>query len=572
MHIIHDIGFEVAVNHNDQQVSWEQYYADFLKDKLLPRVENLCDDWSKKHPNTKCTIDSIDVNVEVDGLNLEELQKEIIQQINRQFISIQSDGSTNDGNIKAVLTRKMAAFDALRMYLSNGILPAEVPIKTFKEWLSTITEFNSTEKEALNTLFAESTDTIERMLSLLRNDYTAFSGLINTKQQITSQYVKLEASFFKQFLKAVCNGFHLEYTDENANIWYRTLETSNSVTQFSKTFLLLLAPKIQAEGKRLTNSNERYLSIAFLQAIVQYELGKVLTIPVSKIGTVVNDANSIKENEAKNNLATKKTSKTATSETEKTASEAKIRKDKTDHTVSKVEKSTDQEQHQTNEKVVGNNEKEVQQTTTEIASIQGKTTDVEENAAKNDSESSLAKAKTNANAKTKAKKGIEGEVGLTTEKSGLILLHPFLTTFLKGADLVTEANEIKNVDKACMLLHYLATETEEVTDVELPLEKILLGIPMETIIDYQIPLTDEDKALCDELLQAVLEHWVALKKSTINTLRDMFLKRDGHIIITDESIKLKVEHLAQDILLDKVPWNIHLFRLKWMEKMVHVEW
>jgi hypothetical protein len=564
MHTIHDIAFEIAVNHTDQQVSWEQYYADFLKNKLLPRVENLCDDWSKKHPNTKCTIDSIDINVEVDGLNLEELQQEIIQQINQQLISIQADGSTSDGNIKAVLTRKTSTFDALRMYLSDGILPAQVPIKTFKEWLSTITEFNSKEKETLNTLFAESTDTIERMLSLLRNDYTAFSALIDTKQQITSQYIKLEASFFKQFLKAVCNGFHLEYTDENANIWFRTLGTSSSVAQFSKTFLLLLAPKIQAEGKQLTNSNEHYLSIAFLQAIVQYEMGKVITIPVSKIGTVVNDANRTKENEAKNNLATEKASKTATPETEKTASEAEIRKDKTDQTVSKAEKSTNQEQHQADEKGVGKSKNKAQQAKTENTNIHGKTTDVVKDTASNDSESFLAKAKT--------KKGSIGEVALTTEKSGLILLHPFLTTFLKGADLVTETNEIKNVDKACMLLHYLATETEEVTDVELPLEKILLGIPLETIIDYQIPLTDADKALCDELLRAVLEHWVVLKKSTINTLRDMFLKRDGEITITDESIKLKIEHLAQDILLDKVPWNISLFRLKWMEKMVHVEW
>ena len=151
-------------------------------------------------------------------------------------------------------------------------------------------------------------------------------------------------------------------------------------------------------------------------------------------------------------------------------------------------------------------------------------------------------------------------------------MHPFLKTFLKGVDLVTENDEIKDIEKACMLLHYLATETEEVTDVELTLEKIILGIPLETIIDYQIPLTANDKALCDELLQAVLTHWVVLKKSTINTLRDMFLKRDGHIRITEDSIKLKIEHMAQDILLEKIPWNISLFRLKWMEKMVHIEW
>jgi len=123
-----------------------------------------------------------------------------------------------------------------------------------------------------------------------------------------------------------------------------------------------------------------------------------------------------------------------------------------------------------------------------------------------------------------------------------------------------------------MLLHYLATENEEVTDVELTLEKILLGIPLETIVDCETSLTTKEKALCDELLQAVLSHWVVLKKSTINTLRDMFLKRDGHITITEESIKLKIERLVQDILLEKIPWNTSLFRLRWMEKMIHIEW
>jgi len=99
-----------------------------------------------------------------------------------------------------------------------------------------------------------------------------------------------------------------------------------------------------------------------------------------------------------------------------------------------------------------------------------------------------------------------------------------------------------------------------------------LGIPLATVINYQTPLTETDKQLCEELLQTVLEHWVVLKKSTINTLRDMFLKRDGQLTITKNSLKLKIERTAQDVLLDKVPWNIHLFRLKWMEKMMHIEW
>jgi len=556
MHTIHDIAFEVTVHNDNQRISWEQYYADFLKNKLLPRVEILCDDWSRKHPNTKCSIDSMEVNVEIENLNLEELQKEIIQQINRQLISIQSDGSSNDGKLKAVISHEASTFDGLLQYLSSGVLPSNISVKTFKEWLGNLTEFNSTEKTKLNTLFTTSTDTIQRMLSLLRNDYVAFSTLIEAKQFVTTQYVQLELSFFKKFFKAICNGFQLSYSDETADIWYKTLGKTSSLTQFSKTFLQLLQPKVTSEGKRLTNKNPRYITIALLQAIIQDEKGKVITISVSKIGTIVKDE---KRNSETTQVSKKaKTKTTEKSENQKDENRIEAQKNREG---SKAENNMHSEPSRTDKKVDKN---KALQAKTKRENEQGNSKDLLENKTSNEAVSHLAEAK-----KTKE---ITGEIAFTTEKAGLILIHPFLTTFFKGVNLVTAENEINDVEKACLLLHYLATETEVVTDVELTLEKILLGIPVATIVDCETTLTEEEKALCDELLQAVLTHWVVLKKSTINTLRDMFLKRDGHLTITEDHIKLKIERLAQDILLEKVPWNISLFRLKWMEKIVHVEW
>lgn len=561
MHIIHDIAFEVTVDTENQRISWEQYYADFLKNKLLPRVETICDDWSKKHPNTKCTIDFIEVNVEVDSLNLATLQKEIIQQINRQLTSIQLDGNSSDGKLKAVISSKASMFDALLLYLSSGILPSHCSVKAFKEWLSNSTEFNSAEKTKLSTLFTESTDAIQRILSLLQNDYTAFSALIDTKQHITSQYVQLEASFFKQFLKAIFDGFQLSYSDETANIWYKTLGKTNSLAQFSKTFLQLLHPKVISEGKRLTHENGRYITILLLQAILQDQKGKAVSIAVSNIGKMVKDANAANPKDTKDRLKATKASNTETKESEKGRSHAEIQNDQTN---SKTEKNADSAQLQADTKLADNSENNKVQSKTEKANTSGKILNEVENTTANRSASHLAKADT--------KKIITQEITLTTEKAGLVLLHPFLSTFFNAAKVISAENELLDVEKACLLLHYLATETDTVSDVELALEKILLGIPVATMVDCQIALTQEEKALCDELLQAVLTHWVVLKKSTVNTLRDMFLKRDGWMTITEESIKLKIERLAQDILLEKIPWNTSLFRLKWMEKIVHIEW
>ncbi|WP_420573801.1 contractile injection system tape measure protein [Kordia sp.] len=588
MHTIHDIAFEVDIQNDHQLVSWEQYYVDFFQDKLLPRVERICDDWDKKFPNTKCVIDSIDIHVEVDDINLESLQKEIIQQISKQLMSIQSDGSSYDGTITAKITREASPFDALLKYLSEGILPAFIPISVFKEWLSSINEFTAVEKNRLVNIFETSSEAIQRMLSLLRNDYKKFVIIVNAEQQITTQYIKLEETFFTQFLQAICKGFKLNYDGDQAKIWHKTLGFSSSLQQFSKTLLQLLTPKLQSEGKRLIKKNEKQLSIALLQAIIQYRTTNSITIETAKIGAIVKDI-SVDKNEQKVNEKSrtanetvdkehKKTKDAITSETlnkevndvtEKGSTTQEIIQNQAKEqqtTKNQTKDKTVAEKHQSIENVSGENTqksiltdaKTVETTNNQIAKITTNTS--------KEARSNLAKANTN------IKKKITGEIGITTEKAGLIILHPFLMTFFKGVDLVTEENTISDIERACMLLHYLATENEEVTDVELTLEKILLGIPLETIVDYDKPLSDNDKNLCDELLKAVLEHWVVLKKSTVNTLRDMFLKRDGRMIITEENSKLTVERAAQDILLEKIPWTISLVRLRWMEKMMHIEW
>ena len=309
MHTIYDIEFEVTVNQGDELIiSWEEYYVDFFQDKLLPRVENICDDWDRKHPNMKCAIDTIDIAVEVNELNLETLQKKIIQQIQQQIQEIQTDGNTNDRKNNIKITHEASPFDALIQYISDGILPASIPVKTFREWFGNKSEFTTVEKTKLKTLFAESSDAIARILSLLRNDYTAFSKLIETKQQISTQYVRLETAFFEEFIKAIFKGFQLQYDVSVANIWHKTLGTSSSLAQFSKTLLQLLTPKIISEGKRLTKSNAKHVSIALLQAIVQVEAGKNIDIIVSKIGTVVKETANKSSETAKEVLTQKKDS------------------------------------------------------------------------------------------------------------------------------------------------------------------------------------------------------------------------------------------------------------------------
>ncbi|KAB8153489.1 hypothetical protein EZY14_009655 [Kordia sp. TARA_039_SRF] len=582
MHTIHDITFEVDVNYSNSVVSWEQYYVDFLQERLLPHIERLCNDWDKKHPNAKCIIDTIDVNVDSQQLDLETLQKEITQQINQQLRSIQSDGKSSDGSVVATIIKEASPFEALLVYLSDGILPANISVKAFKEWLGAVAEFTSVEKNELTTLFATKSVAIERMLSLLRNEYEKLSTIITTQQQITAQYVKLEKTFFQEFLKELCTQFKLEYNNEEAAIWYQTLGVSNSFPQFSKTLLQLLTPKAATAGKQLTRSNESQLSIAVLQAITQKEKGNRISIDVSNIATIQKIDKQTKATSIEKS-AEKTTSKQKTSNKNQTENTKENRRSQKEETTAESSSKTGKP---TQKSITEQSQSDAPAETKQ----QNGKAKIKDETASADNSTALAKHLEKAKAAIKAdekikkkfstiretptvyKNTLENEINLTTEKAGLILLHPFLSRFFGGLGVLMEDNEINDLSKACMLLHYLATETEDVTDVELTLEKTLLGIPLETVINYQTPLTTTDKEGCEELLKAVLEHWVVLKKSTINTLRDMFLKRDGALTKTENSLQLKIERAAQDVLLDKVPWNISIIRLKWMEHMMHVEW
>ncbi|AXG71523.1 hypothetical protein KORDIASMS9_03780 [Kordia sp. SMS9] len=583
MHTIHNIAFEVDVNYNNPLVSWEQYYVDFFQERLLPRVERMCDDWDQKHPNSKCVIDTLAIDVEVRNVDLETLQKEVLQQISQQLHSISSDGTNSDGKIVATITKQASPFEALVGYLSEGILPAHISVKAFKEWLGAVAEFTSVEKTKLNALFLVKTEAIARMLSLLRNDYEKLSNIISNKQQITSQFIKVENAFFQQLLKVMCTQFKLSYKPEEAEIWYQTLGVSSSLPQFSKTLLQLFQPKAVAAGKRLTRVDETQLTVLVVQAIAQYETNNSIAIDASKIATIVTDdhTKAQKSDPKTGQKSTKKSSENdvAQQRTQKIEKQAETQSKSNSENSRKGPKVTDktnpekaaQKKFQT---ATNRNNEATHHLSKQSEKTGNTTTDALKKTFGKEAESHLAKAdKTNEEiAIPRIRKNMTTAIEVTTEKAGLILLHPFLSRFFNGVGLLNEDKEFKDIGKACMLLHYLATETEEVTDVELTLEKILLGIPPETIINYQTPLTENEIKLCKELLNAVLEHWQVLKKSTINTLRDLFIKRDGQILLTEDSIKLKIERAAQDVLLEKIPWNISLFRLKWMDKMMHIEW
>lgn len=163
--------------------------------------------------------------------------------------------------------------------------------------------------------------------------------------------------------------------------------------------------------------------------------------------------------------------------------------------------------------------------------------------------------------------------GILIKNAGLILLHPFLKTFFEKLDfLAGRLIKAEKIDEAIHILHYLATGRERVYEYELLFEKFLCNVPIHKSINRHITISKEQKIACEVLLQAVLEHWSALKSTSTKIIQNEFFQREGKLIISEEKQSLIVERKAPDILLDKLPWNIHLIKIPWREKILFVEW
>ena len=160
------------------------------------------------------------------------------------------------------------------------------------------------------------------------------------------------------------------------------------------------------------------------------------------------------------------------------------------------------------------------------------------------------------------------------QNAGLVLLHPFLIQFFITTGIIGKQGILshENVDLAVQSLHFLATGNENAFEGNLVFEKFLCGVPLKTSIQKQSLLTDLIKNEAIELLNEVVRHWAALKNTSADGLRQMFIQRDGKLFQEDDKYKLIVERKAQDLLLERLTWNIAVIKLPWISNILFTEW
>lgn len=163
---------------------------------------------------------------------------------------------------------------------------------------------------------------------------------------------------------------------------------------------------------------------------------------------------------------------------------------------------------------------------------------------------------------------------LFIQNAGLILLHPYLPTLFERLNLL-ESKQFRDEESkayAICALQYLGRGDVAMEEKELALNKLLCGWSIYKELTTFPTLSEEDKKLCDSLLEAVIQNWNALGELSIDSFRTRFLMREALLSQKIVEWQLRVEQKPFDLLLTQLPWTISYTLLFWMEKRISVEW
>lgn len=168
------------------------------------------------------------------------------------------------------------------------------------------------------------------------------------------------------------------------------------------------------------------------------------------------------------------------------------------------------------------------------------------------------------------------ESGTTEEiyvaNAGLVLLHPFIEYLFEELK-ISRNGKLLNPQRATYLLQWLVNGQFNAPEYELPLNKLLCGMSPKAPVIGKFKLTKREKKEAQQLLEAVVRHWAALKNTSPAGLQANFLCREGKLTQKpDGDWLIQIERKSIDILLADLPWSISIIQLPWMSHWLWVEW
>lgn len=157
---------------------------------------------------------------------------------------------------------------------------------------------------------------------------------------------------------------------------------------------------------------------------------------------------------------------------------------------------------------------------------------------------------------------------------GLVILWPFLQHFFGRLGLLEAHRFVDETarQRGVALLQSVASADAAPPEYLLPLNKLLCGMAVDSVYALESPLTGEEIAECDRLLEAAIAHASILNDMSVAGFRASFLLRPGMLEVRDGAWLLRVERETHDLVLDRFPWDFHWVRLPWMDVPLEVEW
>lgn len=158
--------------------------------------------------------------------------------------------------------------------------------------------------------------------------------------------------------------------------------------------------------------------------------------------------------------------------------------------------------------------------------------------------------------------------------AGLVLLWPFFAPLFEQLGLCLRGQFVDESarHRAVGLLHHLATGALEPPEYQLPLAKLLCGLPDDALWEFGEPVSDAEQAECERVLQAAITHAQILGELQPADFRSLFLAREGVLSTRGESYLLRIERTPHTALVERFPWPCTWIRLPFTAVPLCVEW
>ncbi|MCA6068158.1 hypothetical protein JI747_013260 [Chryseobacterium sp. RG1] len=164
--------------------------------------------------------------------------------------------------------------------------------------------------------------------------------------------------------------------------------------------------------------------------------------------------------------------------------------------------------------------------------------------------------------------------GIIVRNAGIVILNNYFVILFERLGLLHEKKftSLENQSKAAQFLQYLVTGLSNTEEIDLPLNKVLCGLPLTSTIPDTIDITAENQVLINSLLQAAISYWSVIGDSSLDGFRGNWLVRNGILTESADKWELTVDKRAYDILINKSPFSFSIIKFPWMEKPLHVTW